>query len=147
MQRHSRILCGMVVAAFMVAGAAWAGAERLELAPPADDPLHPDATGHVVVHYVQAEDQDQGKDVTKFQVNVRGLDGDTEYSVWMLTPVPHGDDRFTTRRNGSGNIHIEHDGDHSWHLPVIVVDVALLPEDPDDLEQALEEATVLTTEP
>jgi len=82
------------------------------------------ATGHVILNYAR------GKDYTIVQVNLRGLQPNTQY--WFN--LTHGRPAvpFWTRRNGTANLHYELDGDHAGHLPAYVYSVDTTGMDPED---------------
>ena len=85
---------------------------------PYDNPViglaEPDASGHAILNYAK------GADKTEVQVNCWGLMPDSEYTVYLKAATWHPVGTFTTRKNGSGNLHAKLPGDHSGHLPVAV---------------------------
>ena len=103
------ILCGT--------GIALAAAVKVELAPyPAASPIEPQASGRMVLNYAK------GADKTVVQLNCWGLMPESEYTVYLspdsgITWENIG--TFTTRKNGTGNLHVALPGDRSGDLPAV----------------------------
>ncbi len=83
------------------------------------------ATGHVVLNAAEGKPRGRGphanneKGVTIVQVNVRGLKPNTTYEFNLTHGAPA--ESFTTRRNGSANLHYELGGTgHVGHLPATI---------------------------
>jgi len=101
-----------VVVAFIALGAGLvlSKAVKAELEPfPWDDPIEEGASGHAILNYAQ------GVDMTEVQVNCWGLMPNIEYTVRLGTKGSPWQiiGSFTTRKNGSGNLHVRVDGDRS----------------------------------
>jgi len=119
MLRKKQVLMCLAAAVLCLAGIALAKAVKVELEPyPAAAPLEPDASGHAVLNYAK------GQDKTIVQVNCWGLMPAAEYTVYLNDGAFYAIGTFTTRKNGSGNLHVSLDGDASGHLPVAVNNAA-----------------------
>ena len=120
MLSKKRVLILFATILVCVAGLALAKAVKVELMPyPAAAPLEPDASGHAILNYAK------GQDKTIVQVNCWDLKPDTEYTVYLNDGGFYVIGNFTTRKNGSGNLHVSIAGDVSADLPVAVNDTAL----------------------
>ena len=116
MRKYAWLLAIPLAMVIVGAGAAFAAADRHELNWTGDPRAPEDATGHVVLNYAE------GSDKTIVQVNVRNHAPGVVHEVYMLTPVRHLVGEFETRRNGSGNLNVHMDGDHTGHLPIVVAE-------------------------
>ena len=115
LRKKQAIIC-IATIVLCVAAVVLAKAVKIELKPyPAEAPVEPGASGHAMLNY--AKDADK----TIVEVNCRGLTAETEYKVCLTK-----DDEFyeigsfTTRKNGSGNFHVEIDTDASADVPVAI---------------------------
>lgn len=111
-----RIAFGIAVVAVVVCCSyALAAAVKVALLPyPAASPIEPDASGRAVLNYAIDEDK------TEVQVNCWGLTPKTDYAVFLYPGAWKKVGTFTTRKNGSGNLHVSLVGDLSGSLPVAV---------------------------
>ena len=115
LRKNPAIMCVATVV-LCVAAIALAKAVRIELKPyPEEAPAEPGASGHAVINYVK------GADKTIVEVNCRGLMAETEYKVYLEKDEEFYEiGSFTTRGNGSGNLHVEIETDASADVPVAV---------------------------
>ena len=119
MLRRSLMLISLAVFVLAGAGIALAAAVKVDLLPyPVANPIEPDASGRAVLNYAK------GSDKTVAQVNCWGLTPESEYMVYLKDGGWYAIGTFTTRKNGSGNLHVFLEGDHSGHLPVAVNNAA-----------------------
>ena len=113
-----RKLAPVYLAALVVifaVGIALAGAVKVDLMPyPPADPIDEDASGHAILNYAK------GADRTEVQLNCKGLEPQTEYTVYLNEGGWNAIGTFTTRKNGTGNFHVKLEGDHSGASQVAV---------------------------
>ncbi len=116
MLRKNRAIMCVATVVLCVATVALAKAVRVELKPyPEEAPAEPGASGYAVLNYAK------GADKTVVEVNCRGLMAETEYKVYLEKDEDFYEiGSFTTRRNGSGNLHVELETDVSVDMPVAV---------------------------
>ncbi|HUW20513.1 MAG TPA: hypothetical protein VMW16_14545 [Sedimentisphaerales bacterium] len=109
------LIC-VVSVVLLAAAVALAAAVKVELLPcPAENPIEPNASGHAILNYAQ------GRDKTMVEINCWGLKADMNYTAHLKAPEGfHSIGMFTTRKNGSGNLNVDLEGDHSAHLPVAI---------------------------
>ena len=119
MLSKKRVLILFATILVCVAGLALAKAVKVELMPyPPAAPLDPNASGHAILNYAK------GQDKTIVQVNCWNLKPETGYTVYLSNGGFYSIGDFTTRKNGSGNLHVSLEGDVSADLPVAVNDTA-----------------------
>ena len=116
MLRKQFILICLGVVVLSVAGIALAKAVKVELVPYGT--AEPDASGHAILNYAK------GADKTEVQVNCWRLTPNTNYTVYLKNGGFYAVGDFTTRKNGSGNLHVRLMGDRSGDLPVAVNNTA-----------------------
>ena len=113
-----KVAFGIAIVALVVCCSyALAAAVKVALVPyayPDADPTEPDASGHAVLNYAK------GADKTEVQINCWDLTPGEEYTVYLNDGGYYDIGTFTTRKNGSGNLHVSLDGDHSASLLVAV---------------------------
>ena len=115
MLRKKLLVTCLATAVLCLTGIVLAKAVKVELAPyPAAAPLEPDASGHVILNYAK------GTDKTIVQMNCWGLMSEAEYTVYLYNGGFYAVGSFTTRTNGSGNLHVTLEGDASGHLPAAI---------------------------
>lgn len=115
LRKNPAIMCVATVV-LCVAAIALAKAVRIELMPyPEEAPAEPGASGYAVLNYTNSADK------TVVEVNCRGLTAETEYKVCLEKDEDFYEiGSFTTRRDGSGNLHVEIETDASADVPVAV---------------------------
>ena len=117
MLRKSNLLIYLTTVVLCVAGIALAKAIKVDLTPYGS--VEPNASGHAVLNYAK------GADKTMVQMNCWDLTSNTKYTVYLFYDDGSGVDwytigTFTTRKNGSGNLHVFLEGHTSGDVAVAV---------------------------